>query len=628
MKRAQLVWVLMVPFLCLLGSTVAVIEAEVRSSLISFLRNLANDPRVAAAADWDVKSDPCVDGWNGIGCDVRNASVTKLRLERFNLSGSLDMGSLCNVPAIASSLARLVLNGNNLGGGVPAQISICRQLTHLQIGGNKLEGKLPDSLATLDNLKVLNVSYNKFSGALPNLSRISGLRTFLAQDNQLSGEIPAFDFYNFDNFNVSYNNFSGQIPDVGGYFNSSSFVGNPLLCGYPLQNSCPRDKRKGVSGEDVIMYSGYALLGSVLVGAVGFKLCRKKRKTDNVDAENNVSAIDGSGSKPTVPSSEHKTSATRNRSEVSATATSVESGVVSSSLVVVTSPTVNGLRFEELLQAPAELLGRGKHGSLYKVICENGAMYAVKRIKDWAISGEDFKKRMQRIDQVKHPNVLPVSAFYSSKQEKLLVYEFKQNGSLFRLLQGTQMRRAFEWGSRLNFAASIAEGLATMHRELRDISIAHGNLKSSNILLTKDMEPCISEYGLMVQYDHQDLTPSITPTFKPEEKSNSSASRAFSSDVYGFGVILLELLTGKMVHDKGFDLPKWVLSVVQEEWTVEVFDKSLFTEVASEERMVNLLQVAIKCVNRSPEERPSMTHVASMIAAIKEEEDRSLGNEP
>ncbi|KAI6671254.1 hypothetical protein NL676_006139 [Syzygium grande] len=173
---------------------------------------------------------------------------------------------------------------------------------------------------------------------------------------------------------------------------------------------------------------------------------------------------------------------------------------------------------------------------------------------------------MQRIDQVKHPNVLSVVAFYSSKQEKLLVYEFQQNGSLFRLLHGTKMGKAFEWGCRLNFAASIAEGLATMHRELRDIDIAHGNLKSSNILLTKDMKPCISEYGLMVLYDNQDQTPSITPVFKPDEKSNPSASRAFGSDVYSFGVILLELLTGKMVHNNnGFDLPKWVVSVVQEE---------------------------------------------------------------
>ncbi|KAJ0527724.1 putative protein kinase RLK-Pelle-LRR-III family [Helianthus annuus] len=95
------------------------------------------------------------------------------------------------------------------------------------------------------------------------------------------------------------------------------------------------------------------------------------------------------------------------------------------------------MRFEDLLRAPAELIGRGKHGSLYKVLPSGGGVpLVVKRIKDWEISRVEFKKRMQRIDQVKHPKVLPLVAYYCSKQEKLLVYEFQQNGSLSKLLHG------------------------------------------------------------------------------------------------------------------------------------------------------------------------------------------------
>jgi len=97
---------------------------------------------------------------------------------------------------------------------------------------------------------------------------------------------------------------------------------------------------------------------------------------------------------------------------------------------------VNGLKFEDLLSAPAELLGRGKHGTLYKVMFENGIILVVKRIKDWAISSTEFKQRMQRMGQVKHPNVLPALAFYCSTDEKLLVYEYQPNGSLFGLLHG------------------------------------------------------------------------------------------------------------------------------------------------------------------------------------------------
>lgn len=82
------------------------------------------------------------------------------------------------------------------------------------------------------------------------------------------------------------------------------------------------------------------------------------------------------------------------------------------------------------------MLGRGKYGSLYKVIIDFGATLVVKRIKDWTISTNDFKLRMQRLDQAKHPNVLSALAFYSSRQEKLLVYEYQYNGSLFRLIHG------------------------------------------------------------------------------------------------------------------------------------------------------------------------------------------------
>lgn len=107
-----------------------------------------------------------------------------------------------------------------------------------------------------------------------------------------------------------------------------------------------------------------------------------------------------------------------------------------SPLVFLPIPVIRDLRFKDLLKEPAELLGRGRHGSLYKVIVEGAAAVAVKRIKDWSISSQDFRRRMEKIDQVEHPYALPVLAFYGSKQEKLVVHEYQQNGSLFNLLHG------------------------------------------------------------------------------------------------------------------------------------------------------------------------------------------------
>nr|GMC99432.1 probable inactive receptor kinase At2g26730 [Ipomoea batatas] len=289
----------------------------------------------------------------------------------------------------------------------------------------------------------------------------------------------------------------------------------------------------------------------------------------------------------------------------------------SQSLVVVgSSEAMNGLKFEELLKAPAELLGRGRHGSLYKVMCENPRMsLTVKRIKDWGITGHDFKERMERLRELKHPNVLPALAFYSSTLEKLLVYEYQENGSLLGLVQGgIQMGKAFEWSRRLSVAGSIADTLAFMHKELKEDEIPHGNLKSSNILFNHNMEPCISEYGLM---------PLPTEAAISEPQQNP-----FKQDIYGLGVILLELLTGKinmmMAQNNGQNLASWALGVLREEWTVEVFDRALIQEGASEGRIVGLLQVAVKCVNPSPEARPSIHQVATMIRSIQEEEERSI----
>ncbi|KAF7819617.1 putative inactive receptor kinase [Senna tora] len=628
-------WVFLVSclFLLTITKTSSSVEEDVKTTMISFLEKLSssNGQQGVSVQTWNKGSDPCKDQWQGVVCDSRNLSVTRLFLDRFGFFGTLDVTMLCNSQPLAASLSILSISGNNLSGGVAPEISKCKQLTRLIVSGNKLSGNLPTSLAMLGNLKRLDLSSNEFSGEFPDLSSISGLNVLYAQNNHFNGSIPLFDFSNLYRFNVSFNNFSGRIPDVQGYFSQDSFLGNPELCGKPLTRNCSSQSikddnsevsnpPKGASKDQILMYSGYAALGLVIILIVVYKLCtRKKGSTEGV---NKVAASGdhGSGSieKTSISNASSGNKSGTSRSELNSMAS--ESGLVSQSLIVLTQPAeVNELRLEDLLRAPAELLGRGKYGSLYKVMLDSGKTVVVKRIKDLATSSLDFKRKMETLGRRKHPFVLSPLAFYSSRQEKLLVYEFQENGSLFKLLHG-ESRKGFDWSSRLAIASTISEGLAFMHQELRDEGIAHGNLKSSNILLSHTMEARISEYGVMAAaMDDQQSSSSFAAS--PHDPRNNAL---FKADVYGFGVILLELLTGKLVKSDGVDLTEWVKSVVREEWTGEVFDRCLIAEYASEERMVNLLQVAIKCVHRSPEARPSMNQVALMISTIKEEEEKSL----
>lgn len=187
-------------------------------------------------------------------------------------------------------------------------------------------------------------------------------------------------------------------------------------------------------------------------------------------------------------------------------------------------------------------------------------------------------------------------------------------------------RTPLDWTTRLKIAAGAARGLAFIHNSCKSLKLAHGNIKSTNILLDKAGNARVSDFGLSIFASPATAAPRSNGYRAPE--ALDSRKHTAKSDVYSFGVLLLELLTGKCpsVVDSGgpgsgyggvVDLPRWVQSVVREEWTAEVFDLELMRYKDIEEEMVGLLQIAMSCTAALPDQRPKMSHVVKMIEEIR-----------
>ncbi|XP_010265063.1 PREDICTED: probable leucine-rich repeat receptor-like protein kinase At1g68400 [Nelumbo nucifera] len=609
----------------------------------------ASDPSNRLSS-WNQTADPCT--WYGVSC-VQNR-VSRLVLEGLDIHGSFEPLTKLN------QLRVLSLKRNRFSGSIP-DLSNLTTLKLLFLSYNDFTGDFPSSVTSLFRLYRLDLSYNNLSGQIPvTINRLTHLLTLRLEENQFSGGISSLDIPNLQDFNVSGNRLTGAIPKSLSGFPEAAFSRNQVLCGSPLP-SCknivsdpsrpgsegavasplsPLDERPGVvssspsSKPEVLETTGNShhggtgkmsmlaviaiILGDILVLAlVSLVLyCYFWRNYAEKMREGKNSRL-MEGEKIVYSSSPYPPQGGFERGKM------------------VFFEGAKRFELEDLLRASAEMLGKGGFGTAYKAILDDGNVVAVKRLKEIQVGGKrEFEQQMEILGRLRHQNVVSMKAYYYARDEKLLVYEYMPNGNLFWLLHGNRGpgRTPLDWTTRLRIAAGAARGFAYIHHFCRSPRISHGNIKSTNVLIDKAGNARVSDFGLSVIASP--AAPPRTNGYRAPETSTDSRKCSQKADVYAFGVLLLELLTGKCpsVVDNGemgvgcgvvVDLPRWVQSVVREEWTAEVFDLELMRYKDIEEEMVGLLQIAMACTSVSPEQRPKMGHVVKMIEEIRGVEEGS-----
>lgn len=528
---------------------------------------------------------------NSLSGPISNAISGASNLSILLISGNRFNGSIPDSIGSLSNLGEFVASSNSLTGPIPTGMVKLSQLNRLVLRDNQFSGEIPHGIGDWKKLNDLDLANNRFVGNIPSeLGTLPALNFLDLSGNLLSGEIPMeLQNLKLDFFNLSKNQLSGEIPPLYASENyRESFTGNTGLCG-DISGLCPNlgEKSKNRSYVWVFRFI-FVLTGAVLIVGLTwfyfkFRNFKKMKKGFSMSKWRSF----------------HK------------------------------------LGFSEFeivkLMSEDNVIGSGSSGKVYKVVLSNGEAVAVKKLWGAATKMEsgnvkdrekdEFEVEVETLGKIRHKNIVRLWCCYSSGDSKLLVYEYMPNGSLDDLLHSSK-KNLLDWPTRLKIAVDAAEGLSYLHHDCV-VPIVHRDVKSSNILLDGEFGAKIADFGVakfvrsvskgteepmsMIAGSCGYIAPEYGYTLRVNEKS----------DIYSFGVVILELVTGKHPIDQEYgekDLVKWVSSKLNEDGQDQVIDLNLDSKY--KEEISKVLKVGLLCTSSLPINRPSMRRVVNMLQEV------------
>ncbi|XP_059624251.1 probable LRR receptor-like serine/threonine-protein kinase At5g10290 isoform X2 [Cornus florida] len=514
--------------------------------------------------DWNqYQVNPCT--WSKISCDSSN-NVISVSLSSMGFFGVLspEIGAL-------TTLTQILLQGNRITGGIPKEFGNLTSLTMLNLESNHLTGEIPPSLGNLKKLQFLFLNQNNLTGAIP----------------ESLSSLP-----NLSNLQLASNGLSGQIPELLFQVSNYNFTGNQLNCGMNFSHPCESvsgdTSRKPRIGRILGIVGGF--LGLILFGAVLLFLWKRGQKGYKREVFVDVAGeVDRR-----IPFGQLRRFAWRE-------------------LQLATN------NFNE-----KNVLGQGGFGKVYKGVLSDNTKVAVKRLSEFDSPGGDaaFQSEVEMISVAVHRNLLRLIGFCTTPTERLLVYPFMQNLSVAcRLRELKPGQPILDWSTRKRVAIGTARGLEYLHEHCNP-KIIHRDVKAANVLLDEDFEAVVGDFGLakLVDVRRTNVTTQVRGTMghiAPEYLSTGKSSER--TDVFGYGVMLLELVTGqraidfaRLEEEDDVLLLDHVKKLEREKRLDAIVDGNLNSDYnINEVEMV--IQVALLCTQSSPEERPAMSEVVRML---------------